>query len=52
VSETCAKCGNQTVAAHSITLDGSRRLWRLCCLCTAELVNDLNSIKQEAPDDV
>jgi hypothetical protein len=48
-TEQCAKCGNQTIAGHSLTLDASRRMWRLCCLCTAEFVNELDATP--APQD-
>jgi hypothetical protein len=41
--QTCAKCGNQTVTVHLLGLDNGRRTWLVCCLCTAELVNELDS---------
>ena len=41
-TEQCAKCKSPTVAGHSLTLDAARRMWRLCCLCTTELLQELD----------
>jgi hypothetical protein len=41
-TETCDKCRTPTITGHSWTLDAGRRLWRLCCICTDQLIHDLD----------
>ena len=45
-TEKCSGCGTDVICGHSISLDGSRRLWRLCCLCTAELIARFDGAKE------
>jgi len=45
MAETCAKCKLPVVCGHSLSLDGTRKLWRLCCLCTAALIEQLDDQK-------
>lgn len=46
--ETCAQCSQPTVTGHTLALDGARRVWRLCCLCMAELIAVLDKAKADA----
>jgi len=36
-------CKMPMVCGHSVSVDASRRMWRLCCMCTAELTAKLDS---------
>ena len=47
-TEKCSDCGADVVCGHSIALDSTRRLWRLCCLCTAELIARFDGAKEAA----
>lgn len=57
MTEICARCGQPTETAHTWALDGGRYLWRLCCLCTGELIRHLDRdqeasipVKPKKPD--
>lgn len=40
--DICALCQQPTVTGHTLSLDNDRRIWRICCLCAAELVGRLD----------
>jgi hypothetical protein len=44
--ESCAICGQPMICGHTLGIDGGRRLWRVCCLCTAELIARLDPVKE------
>jgi hypothetical protein len=48
--ETCELCGTPMVCAHLVSLDATRASWRLCCLCTGELITRFSARREHADD--